>query len=109
MRRVKAAPSSWIRLNLATLALQDGNTAEAKRMIDLALERNPASPRAVAMDSPRRTRAREANERRFDFWISTGRTRSKGSRSRGGEHPVVGCRRGTSSNSSDGFVERVFE
>jgi len=36
-------------LNLATLALQDGNTAEAKRMIDLALERNPASPRAAAM------------------------------------------------------------
>ena len=36
-------------LNLATLALQDGNAAEAKRMIDLALERNPTSPRAAAM------------------------------------------------------------
>jgi len=36
-------------LNLATLALRDGNVAEAKRLVDLALERNPGSARAAAM------------------------------------------------------------
>jgi len=36
-------------LNLAALALEDGNTAKAKHLVDQALERNPASPRAAAM------------------------------------------------------------
>ena len=36
-------------VNLAALALEDGNAAEAKRLVDLALQRNPASPRAAAM------------------------------------------------------------
>lgn len=36
-------------LNLATLELQDGNTAEATRLIDSALDRNPGSARAAAM------------------------------------------------------------
>ena len=43
-------------LNLAALALQDGNTAEARRMLNLALERNPASPRAAAMRESLATR-----------------------------------------------------
>ena len=36
-------------LNLATLALRDGNVSEAKRLVDVALERNPVSARAAAM------------------------------------------------------------
>src|SRR5262249_26973309 len=36
-------------LNLATLALRDGNVAEAKRLVGVALERNPGSARAAAM------------------------------------------------------------
>lgn len=36
-------------LNLATLALQDRDAAEARRMVGLALERNPGSTRAAAM------------------------------------------------------------
>jgi O-antigen ligase/Tfp pilus assembly protein PilF len=36
-------------LNLATLALRDGNVSEAKRLVEAALERNPGSARAVAM------------------------------------------------------------
>jgi len=43
-------------LNLAALAIEDGNTAEAKRMVDLALERNPNSPRAAAMRESLATR-----------------------------------------------------
>lgn len=38
-------------LNLATLELQDGNTAEASRLIASALERNPGSARAAAMQA----------------------------------------------------------
>lgn len=36
-------------LNLATLAIQDRDFAEAKRLVALAIERNPGSPRAVKM------------------------------------------------------------
>jgi putative inorganic carbon (HCO3(-)) transporter len=36
-------------LNLATLAREDGNIAEAERLVALALERNPGSARAVRM------------------------------------------------------------
>jgi Tfp pilus assembly protein PilF len=36
-------------LNLATLALQDGDRAGAQRLVEEALTRNPGSARAVAL------------------------------------------------------------